>query len=442
MAYFLFLLVNATLFIRPAEVFGIREAENVYQYLMIACLAVALPDLLAYLSNRPLSTQPITLCVFGLLLAVPLAFGAMGNLNEAMRAGVYFAKVVVYYLLFVSLITTSARLHNLLRWLLIFGGVLTLLSVLNLEGVIHLQSLKPLDDSEVDALSGDLITFQRLMGTGIFQDPNEMCMMLAALLPLCLHALTDSRAGLLKALWLAELLLFGYAIYLTRSRGGFLALVAGLGVFVCARFGWRRALNLGALGLPVLLLLFAGRQTQLDAGAGTAKTRIELWSDWMMVFRGSPIFGEGIPLGDETKEGKLSLGATDHLAHNSYLQAFADMGLLGGPLFLGAFFLALWSLRRLGPGTTLVDPGLRRMRPYLLGCVAAYAVGLLSLSLCYMVPTYLILGLAVAFANMAVCYPPVAPLHFDGKVLTRFATLSAGYLAALYVFVRVFIHRI
>ncbi len=46
MGFFLFILVNATLFIRPAEVFGIEELENVYQLLILACLAVSLPDVL------------------------------------------------------------------------------------------------------------------------------------------------------------------------------------------------------------------------------------------------------------------------------------------------------------------------------------------------------------------------------------------------------------
>ena len=47
-----------------------------------------------------------------------------------------------------------------------------------------------------------------------------------------------------------------------------------------------------------------------------------------------------------------------------------------GALFLGAFVLALWTLLDHRPGRTLiVDPEQRRLQPYLVGMVAAYAVG-------------------------------------------------------------------
>ena len=72
-----------------------------------------------------------------------------------------------------------------------------------------------------------------------------------------------------------------------------LALAAGLGVFLTARFGWRTALLIGGF-LAAGRRLFLGRpQTALSTGEGTGQERIEIWSDGMMLMREAPLFGVG-----------------------------------------------------------------------------------------------------------------------------------------------------
>src|SRR5437868_3460862 len=193
MAFSLFILVNATLFIRPAEMFGIEYLENIYQILILACLAAALPEVLTCLLGRPLQCQPVTLCVVGILFMVPLPFLANLDVSEAFRTGFYFFKVVVYYVLMVSLVNTGPRLRQFLGWVVPFGMVLALVSVLNMYGVIHLENLKTVADGDVDRLTGESHKVQRLMGTGLFQDPNDMCVVLSALLPLALYYLTGKK---------------------------------------------------------------------------------------------------------------------------------------------------------------------------------------------------------------------------------------------------------
>ena len=438
MGFFLFILVNAALFIRPAELFGIDELEKVYLVMILTCVAVSFPELLGRLTGQSVDLQPMTLFVFGILFTAPLAFLVSFNLDEAYRTSFYFGKVVVYYLLLITLINSSWRLKVFLRWVLVFSLILALLSVLSMHGVIQLQSMKTLADSEIDRATGELRAVERLQGTGIFNDPNEMCVILAAMVPLCLFVFTDKKTPGQKVLWLATLVVFVYAMALTKSRGGFLAFVGGLGVLGAFRYGWKKTAVLGFVALPLLLVVFGGRQTENPFAAGTAKTRVELWSDWMMKFRASPLWGEGLPLPPEKKDLAFDV-PNEHLAHNSYLQGFADLGVVGGVCFLGAFFLAVWSIARFGrTNRVILDPDLKRLQPYLLGSLAAYALGLVSLSLCYVVPTYMLLGLAVAFGNIAACYPALAPVRLNGQLVGRLALLSVGFLASLYVFVRVF----
>jgi hypothetical protein len=45
----------------------------------------------------------------------------------------------------------------------------------------------------------------------------------------------------------------------------------------------------------------------------------------------------------------------------------------------------------------IIDPEMRRLRPYLLGMVAGFFSGIMFLSRVYIVPTYMIVGMAAAF---------------------------------------------
>src|SRR5205809_75026 len=104
MDFALFILVNATLFIRPAEVVADLEGLPLYEIVILACLVVSLPAVIAQLSTASMIEQPITTCVIGVLVAIVLSHLTHLNFYGARVAGVEFSKVVLYYLLFVGLV--------------------------------------------------------------------------------------------------------------------------------------------------------------------------------------------------------------------------------------------------------------------------------------------------------------------------------------------------
>src|SRR5438046_1928435 len=69
----LFLLVNAVLFIRPAELIPELGDLPFYELTIIACLAASSLGVVGQLSPRSLPTQPITVCVVGMLAAIVLS---------------------------------------------------------------------------------------------------------------------------------------------------------------------------------------------------------------------------------------------------------------------------------------------------------------------------------------------------------------------------------
>lgn len=443
MAFFLFLLVNATLFIRPAEIIPELYGAKIYEALIITCFLFALPEILNHFSSVPPDAQPISLCVLGILVAVPLPYVLSGDLDEAWRTTFHFFKIGIYFVLLVSLVNSRARIQVFLSCLLVFCTAMTSVTVLQYFGFIELPTLlAALPELEINQSTGEQIIHRRMQGSGIFWDPNEFGVMLATAVPITLAQLSNRRGGVSRFLWLGPLALFLAGIYLTKSRGAFLALCAGLGTLMVLRYGWKKAILFGCFALPPLLLL-GGRSTEISATTGTGQSRIQIWSDWMMDFRYYPLFGKGMGLGKEGEDyAKLAKEGVEvgKVAHNSFLHAFAEIGLFGGSFFLGAYFVAGQSVFRLRRQKTYhLDQSMAHLQPYLLGMIVAYTVGMLSLSVCFVVPTFMILGLATAYPRICPTYPPVPLVRFDGKLIGQIALLSIGYLAFMYAFIRVFI---
>ena len=350
LGFFLFLLLNAILFIRPTEFIPDLLGLELYQMCIIACLLVSFPAMLFQLAPRELEQRPITVCLFGVALAIVATSVVHAGTVDFFDANVEFAKIILYYLLFLGVVTTPERLRRFIFWLPAFCTIIAELTLMQFYGWIQLPTLNPLrEHTDPTQFSEDGIVV-RLMATGIFQDPNDLCVLLAFAIVLSLYWLTDKRSGLLRFTWLLPLAILGTALMHTQSRGGFLALVIGLVLLMRSRFDWKRTLLVGALVLPALFYLVGQRQTDLTTGVDTGQTRVQLWSDGLLMLRQSPLFGIG----------KDRFGAeAGQVAHNSFVHAFTELGPFGGMMFLGAFYLALRALWRLGsaPSPTRSRPG-------------------------------------------------------------------------------------
>jgi hypothetical protein len=464
MRFFLFILANAMLFIRPSELVpGLGEFE-LYRYAIALCLLVSFPVVVQQLFARCAGVPPIAGCVLGLLPAVLLSHISHGNGEEAFAQGLEFFKVLVYFLLFLGLVTTMARLRQFLFWLGLFCGALALIAVLRYHASLAAPAPPPppatfsaenegknkkihgetVKEQQRDPATGELVDILRMCGTGIFNDPNDLALALITAIPLCCYFLTDPKRKGLRPLWIALILLFGYALLLTHSRGGLIALMAGLLVLFYMRFGAAKTVLLGMVFMPMLLVVFAGRMTTISASEGTGQSRIQLWSDGLTFFQQAPLFGIGMD---------AYTTISYHVAHNSYIHSYVELGMLGGTLFVGAFYFAIHGLFRLKHSPTVdaeavadlgdageradVDPELHRLHPYLMAMLVAYAVGITFLSRSYIVPTYLLLGLAVVYLRLRT----TGTTPRWGKLMPlRLVGVSCGFLIVAYTFVRVFVN--
>jgi len=334
----------------------------------------------------------------------------------------------VYYLLLVGLVNTSSRMRKFLLWLACCILVHAVVAVLQYHRFINAPYFEPVsEEAGVKPVAGAEYLL-RLCGSGIFHNPNEFCYPAGMAMMICLCYLCSRQLLLIRALCVAALGFLGYAITLTHSRGGFVGLLIGLLSFLVARFGWRKALPVAALVLPVLFILFGGRQTDLDIDSGTGQGRIQLWNDGLVLFTRAPFFGLGTGLFRE------EIG---HVVHNAYLQAYSELGFFGGTLFVGAFYCAVSALYRLGLHQgQIVDPELQRLRPYLVGLVGGYMGCMLTMSVTDMLPTYTVLGLVTAYQRGTVVRPPLPSLpRFNAGLVLRRAGVSALTLVAFRLYV-------
>jgi O-antigen ligase len=323
-------------------------------------------------------------------------------------------------------------LRRFLLCLVSMIGVMTVLSLLHYHGIVNIASMRVVERAETHSATGEAYTVLQLYGTGIFSDPNDLCLALTIGVGLSLYAL-DARRSIGRWLWVVPVMVFGYTVAVTKSRGGFLAMLACVVATCFARFGWRRSVPIVALLLPVLFVLFAGRQTDLSTSSGTGQQRIQFWVESMAAFRRMPLFGLG--------SGKVS-DEIGHEAHNSYVHSYAELGFFGGTWFVGVFACVYWGLRRASRFRAQIgDPRLRRMEPYLFGIAAGYAAGMFSLSRVYINTTYLIPGLTAAYLRLvsADATRPVPLPRFDATLVRNLVATSAAVALLLQVCARLFV---
>jgi O-antigen ligase len=431
--FLVFLLVNAVLFIRPQEIMADFPVENPYVLLIALNLVICARPILARFSIDSLHQDPLLVGVVGLFAAIVLSQLSHFKFSMAKEGAVDFGKVVLYYTLLISVVRTPIRLQRFLAALVVFTSVLCAMALLQYYGVIHIEALESVGDREIDPETGNEFVLMRLCSTGVFHDPNDLACIVIAASWMSVYLSGDRKLGPFRFLWLTPILLFADAFSKTHSRGGFLGLAGSLVVMLIGRYGGRKAIPYLALGVPVLLVLFAGRATSISASDDTGQDRIRLWSEGFDLLKSSPFFG----IGWEVMDDEVGL-----VAHNSFIHGFVELGIFGGPLFLGLFYCGLnglYSLRNMP--TRDVDPELVRMRPYLMAIVSGYAICLLTLTRNYVVPTYMIVGLAAAYLGIVAKHSKGLLPACDGQFAWRIYKIGIAFLILANLFTRAFVRH-
>lgn len=171
---------------------------------------------------------------------------------------------------------------------------------------------------------------------GMFGNPNDMAMHLVMMAPLALALGISSKRTILRVIYFAMTGLFVGAITVTYSRGGFLAILAVVGILVW-KLGRKSRLKISLIALfcaLIFIILAPGNYGQrmlsifipsLDS-VGSSGQRRELLIRSIIVTLRNPW---GIGIGNFPIVGVRNLGT-----HNSYTQVSAELGLIGLACYL------------------------------------------------------------------------------------------------------------
>lgn len=328
-------LFTLMLYLRPSDLLPIGSFPLVK--------IIAIVTLIAYVGVQmsrgkaltiwPLEMKMLALIVFLGLLFTPIAASPQLSIETLTDS---FFKVVTVFVLMINLIDTRARLISMMK-LVVFCGVFV--ALLTIKSYLTGQSI-----------TDEARTLERTAGYGtFFANPNELAMALILLMPFAVTFGLTSK-GVKRLVYFGCAAVLAFAVVVSFSRGGFLGLVAIGGVLLWKAGRGKRAVTaLAGLVLCAAFLvampsgysdrLFTILHTQ-DDQTHSAQERQELLQRAVEVVMAHPVIGVGVG-----NFGIYSL--SQKVAHNSYLEIAAELGVIGFIAYMILIFAPLRTLRRI-----------------------------------------------------------------------------------------------
>jgi putative inorganic carbon (HCO3(-)) transporter len=254
---------------------------------------------------RPLFSPLLFLCL-ALFISVIFSVNKLNSLKE-------LYKYANGLLLFIFALTLDDKDRTKLIRVIVFSAfIISILAIYQyFLGFRHLSSYITAGKI-TDPFVLDYVGRQRAFFP--FVTPNILGGYLAMLIPLAL--ITKDKGWFLVFLTLALLL--------TKSLGALLSLLFALGLYFYLQGKLKKRniilLSIVMLTIGIMFILRSLAQKQHFQPIFSTIMRLNYWKDAFMIIKASPLFGVGL--------GNFNL-IHSRYAHNSYLQIWAEMGLLG-----------------------------------------------------------------------------------------------------------------
>src|SRR5262245_11114208 len=324
--YLWMLAFTTLLFFRPQDHIQALAALHLSELTAIAGLAaMAARRLRLGMTVAKINAEVIGVIMLGavIVLTIPFSFWPGGSTKVFMDI---YVKIILIFALMISTITSPHRVRQM-TWVMIVAS-----------GYIAGRGI-------FDYVRGEnLVEGDRLRGAvgGMFENPNDLALNLVTFLAPALFIIIQDKkpSRRLFAAMLAVLMLG--AIVATKSRSGFLGLIAmGLVVvYYTARVKpgiVGGVVVAGLLALPLMPSSFWDRMdsiTNADADpSGSRAARIRLLNQGLEVFAANPLTGIGAGQFQNYNEPGVVVEKW-RVTHNVWLQVAAELGIFGVAIFL------------------------------------------------------------------------------------------------------------
>ena len=317
-AFFFLFLYTASVLIRPHEMFQIS-----IEWVLIKVFAI-LALIFVLFAHRPLKLYPQHWMTLSIIPFIAIS----GFLNSSGTDGIdfssqFFISSIIPLFLYSTCITSIKKQHALMIiciiavLLMIHNGHVQQTSYLNLGWALDTQGMF---DRGTDV--------RRITYLGFFGDPNDSGMFFVMTIPFVLYFYTQGNL-LTKLAMSTILIIIGYGIYLTASRGTMLGAGALIGIYFLVMSAGPKLFVFSALLAPIAATVVASLQSNIDS---SANGRLEAWYFGIQMLVANPIFGIG--RGQFFEEHRL-------VAHNSYIHVAAELGIPGYSLWGGTLIFTV-----------------------------------------------------------------------------------------------------
>ncbi len=370
MAFIALLLYISASYIRPQE-----WVPAVYNWPLIDILAILTAFSLLFKTSQTrklLLTTPQCSLLLGFLATIVLSHLSHTYFWGAYDSFIKFSKTVIMFILFINVLDSGKKVRVSLWFIVILTVIMAVQGIYQFQHGIGLAG-QPLGESG------------RITWIGVFNDSNDLALALVMATGFLLAFVFGKTKILYKIISFSLLTILLYSLYLTNSRGGYVALAGTVLFYFLRRF---RNKFIGIpIGVVLVLILFAlgpSRLSTISASDESAYARIDTWYEGIQMLKSSPLFGVGYGM------------FTDQLAltaHNSYVLVAAEEGLVGLFLWIALIYSCLKGLSIL-----------KKKEPHLINYAAGIEASLFGflgasffLSRSYQAILYVMLALASSF---------------------------------------------
>ena len=385
-----------------AYVWRVQDAFPILGKLQLPLLGLGLAGILYITTRHPLRRAkqlrgPIVYLTAGLLalmlIGVPTSLWPGNSLTFAL-------KTYVSNLLFMGVTAASVRSIRDLEWY----------AKVNLYGgLFYAMMVNVFFRVGADGRLGSLV----------YYDANDFALVMVVTVPFAVYIMKYGPGGFRRAMGLLALGLITLAVVKSGSRGGFIGMIAVL-LYILLRY---RAipsstrLFVAVAGVLLAVLIGSDRYWEqmstilhptADYNWTDPQGRREVWKRGMTYVKNNPVLGLGVgayPIAEGTvsdvgqARASAGQGFKWSVAHNSFLETAAELGIPGLILFVGLFLVSFRILRRVRPGS-IYGPGVSKqetaLSQMLIGALFGFALSGIFVSAEYFSYLYFLLGLVIA----------------------------------------------
>ena len=340
MLFFGLILLIFLQIIRPQDFVPILQGERLVLYLMVFLLVGVLFSPV----EKKLIRSPHDKYAGMFFVAIVLSSLTLFWFSNIVDTAIATMKTAMIYYLIVMVVIEVKEFEKTVWTMAILMGLVALMGVLQYHGYdITGAGMSFAPDKGV----------WQIKGIGNFDNPNDLAYSVVLVVPFALGFLFQARRFLGRATALALLSISIYCIYLTKSRGGQIALVASLASWL---YFWvknpkrKRQMIFFALTSIIAIIVVQGTGYRED---DSSMGRIEAWNEGWQLLKSNPIIGVG-------KDQFIENHKRD--SHSSYVRAGAELGLLGLYAYMGMIYMVAVTILRVQKPTEN-----EKWRPYYAG---------------------------------------------------------------------------